>query len=182
MSVRTLLYVLLGIIMIGIIFPDKAAAHITANPNESEADSWFRTALRVSHGCAGAATIAVKVKIPPGPISVRPQAKPGWAIEIKMRQLEPPIHGPHGLVTEVADEITWRGGPLPDAYFDEFGLSMRLPNEPGKILYFPTIQECEKGTEYWVEIPATGEAWGDKDKPAPYIRLKPAAMDGHAHH
>jgi periplasmic copper chaperone A len=149
-----------------------AAAHVTANPNQAPADSWFRTALRVSHGCEGTPTIAVRVQLPDGVVSVRPQMKPGWDISIKMRTLDQPIEGPHGAITEVVDEIAWRSGPLPDAYFDEFGLTMRLPAEQGT-LYFPTVQECEEGIHRWIEIPSGGQAWGDLDEPAPFVTVGP---------
>lgn len=149
-----------------------AAAHVTANPNQAPADSYFRTFLRVPHGCEGASTVAVRVKMPAGVISVKPQMKPGWTIEIKVRKLDKPIDAGHGrMITETVDEIAWRGGPLPDAYFDEFGLSMKLPAKPGETLYFPTVQECERGVHRWIEIPAAGQKWGDLNAPAPFIRL-----------
>lgn len=152
--------------------PDHAAAHVTANPNQAPADSHFRTALRVPHGCEGSATVAVRVKIPEGVTSVKPQMKPGWEITITKRKLDQPIDAGHGrMVTETVDEIAWRGGPLPDAYFDEFGLVMRLPAAAGTTLYFPTVQECEQGVHRWIEIPAAGQRWGDLDEPAPFIRL-----------
>lgn len=182
MNPARLLSALVAMVVIVTAFTGNAAAHITANPNEASADGWFRTALRVSHGCEGSPTVAIQVKLPDGVISVRPQIKPGWTIEIKMRELEQPIEGPHGIVTEVVDEITWHGGPLPDAYFDEFGLSMKLPNKPGEILYFPTIQKCENGVNRWIEIPAKGESWGDKDKPAPYVTLKASGTHDHSKH
>jgi uncharacterized protein YcnI len=150
----------------------EAAAHVTANPNQAPTDSWFRTALRVSHGCKGSSTVAVRVKLPDGVLSVRPQIKPGWEISISKRKLDQPIEGPHGTVTEVVDEVAWRGGPLPDAYFDEFGLSMRLPARGGT-LYFPTVQECEQGVHRWIEIPAGGQAWDDLEEPAPFVTLTP---------
>jgi uncharacterized protein YcnI len=150
----------------------NVSAHVTANPNQAPADSWFRTALRVGHGCEGSPTVAVRVKLPDGVISVRPQMKPGWEISITMRKLDQPIQGPHGTVSEVVDEIAWRGGPLPDAYFDEFGISMRLPAQPGRTLYFPTVQECELGVHRWIEIPAGGQAWDDLEEPAPYVTLE----------
>ena len=149
-----------------------AHAHVTANPNEAPADSYFRTAFRVGHGCAGAATTAVRVKIPDGVLAVKPQVKPGWSIEIKMRKLEKPAELGHGrTVSETVDEIAWRGGPLPDAHFDEFGLSMRLPAQAGNTLYFPFVQECEQGVHRWIEIPAQGQKWDDLREPAPFIRL-----------
>lgn len=149
-----------------------AHAHVTANPNEAPADSYFRTAFRVGHGCAGSPTTAVRVKIPGGVTAAKPQVKPGWAIEIKLRKLETPVDAGHGrTVTEVVDEIAWRGGPLPDAYFDEFGLSLRLPAGAGRVLYFPIVQECEQGVHRWIEIPAQGQQWDDLREPAPFIRL-----------
>ena len=150
----------------------SAQAHVTANPNEAPADSYFRTALRVGHGCAGSPTTAVRVKIPDGVMAVKPQVKPGWTIEIKMRKLDKPVDAGHGrTVSEAVDEIAWRGGNLPDAYFDEFGLSMRLPAKAGQTLYFPLVQECEKGVHRWIEIPASGQKWDDLREPAPFIRL-----------
>jgi uncharacterized protein YcnI len=153
-------------------FAGHASAHVTANPNEAPADSFFRTALRVPHGCEGSSTVAVRVKIPEGLTSVKPQMKPGWEITITMQKLDQPIDAGHGqMITETVDEVAWRGGPLPDVYFDEFGLSMKLPAAPGETLYFPTVQECEQGVHRWIEIPAAGQEWGDLDEPAPFLRL-----------
>jgi uncharacterized protein YcnI len=149
-----------------------AFAHVTANPNEAPADSYFRTAFRVGHGCTGSATTAVRVKIPDGVFSAKPQAKPGWTIEIRMRKLDKPVEVGHGrTVTEAVDEIAWRGGPLPDTHFDEFGLSLKLPAAAGRTLYFPIVQECEQGVHRWIEIPAAGQKWNDLREPAPFIRL-----------
>jgi periplasmic copper chaperone A len=153
-------------------FAGAAAAHVTANPGEGPADGYFRAALRVPHGCEGSPTVAVRVRIPAGLRSVKPQVKPGWEITITKRKLDRPVDAGHGrMITETVDEVAWRGGPLPDAYFDEFGLSMRLPATPGKTLYFPTVQECANGVERWIEIPAAGQKRQDLDKPAPSIRL-----------
>ena len=99
--------------------------------------------------------------------------KPGWEITIVKRKPERPIEGPHGAITEVVDEIAWRGGPLPDAYFDEFGLSMKLPAEPGRVLYFPIVQECESGVHRWIQIPSGGKSGHDLDEPAPALTLTP---------
>jgi periplasmic copper chaperone A len=149
-----------------------AHAHVTANPNEAPAGAYFRTSLRVGHGCSGSPTIAVRVKIPDGVASVRPQVKPGWTLDIKMRKLEKPVEIGHGrTITETVDEIAWRGGPLLDAHFDEFGLSMRMPAQPKQTLYFPVVQECEKGVHRWIEIPAAGQKRDDLKEPAPHVTL-----------
>ena len=56
-------------------------------------------------------------------------------------------------------EISFSGGNLPDAYYDEFVFTGFLAGdlEAGKTLYFPVVQECEKGVHRWIEIPGRGE-------------------------
>ncbi|MGP9810959.1 YcnI family protein [Rhodopseudomonas sp. NSM] len=153
-----------------------AVAHVSLQPNEAAAGNYFQTALRVPHGCDGTATLAVRVKIPDGVLSVKPQMKPGWSIEIKTRKIEgeqPKLHGK--TITETVDEVAWRGGPLPDAFYDTFGLVMKLPDAAGKTLYFPVVQECENGVHRWIEIPAAGQKPDALKEPAPTLRLKPKA-------
>jgi periplasmic copper chaperone A len=150
-----------------------ADAHVTANPDEGVAGRYAQTSFRVSHGCSGTPTIAVRVKIPESVIQVRPQVKPGWDVEIKKRTLPQPIDVGHGVrIVETVDEVVWRGGPLPDAYYDEFGLVMKLPDVAGQTLWFPVVQECQKGVHRWIEIPAAGQKWDDLREPAPYMNLR----------
>jgi uncharacterized protein YcnI len=143
--------------------------------------------FNVGHGCDGSPTVAVRLKIPEGVTNVKPQLKPGWQITLKMRKVQPAMeagkpkdagHIPvdqHGTVaSETVDEITWRGGPLPDNFYDAFGVAMALPESAaGTTLYFPFVQECEKGTHRWIAIPAAGQNWDDLREPAPYVRVKP---------
>ncbi len=151
-----------------------AAAHVTVQPNEAVAGTYFQTALNVSHGCEGSATVAIRVKLPDGVLSVKPQQKPGWTIEIKMRALQGPLPSLHGRsIAETVDEVAWRGGSLPDNLYDTFGLLMRLPDAPGRTLYFPVVQECEHGVHRWIEIPETGQGGAEQREPAPAVRLKP---------
>jgi len=151
-----------------------AVAHITASPDAAKAGSYATTSFTVPHGCAGAATIAVRIKVPDGVADVKPQMKPGWTVQVVKRKLAAPLHDEHGnTVTEVADEVAWRGGPLPDDLYDSFGILMKLPDQPGATLYFPTVQECEKGVHRWIEIPAAGQQWHDLEEPAPFVKLAP---------
>ena len=45
--------------------------------------------------------------------------------------------------------------------------------EAGKMLYFPVVQECERGVYRWIEIPAAGKSSGDYPEPAPALKLLP---------
>jgi uncharacterized protein YcnI len=154
-------------------------AHIVANPNEGESGAWFRTNLMVSHGCEGGSdTTKITVTIPKEILVIKPQAKAGWKIDIVKHKLAKPVQGPHGkMITEVTDKISWTGH-LEDAYFDEFGLNMKLP-EGTKTIYLPTLQECVKGSHDWKDIPMDDMEGmehmhhDDKASPAPSIKIAP---------
>ncbi|WP_442935624.1 YcnI family protein [Nitrobacter sp. NHB1] len=152
---------------------NAALAHVTVQPTDAPANSYAHLVFTVPHGCNGSATTALRIKLPEGILSAKPQMKPGWKVEIKSRKLEAPVQGPHGKsITDVVDEVAWRGGPLPDNLYDTFGLIVRLPDKPGQSLYFPVVQECEKGVERWIEIPSAGQGSDKLEAPAPVVHLK----------
>jgi len=154
-----------------ILGPTTAVGHVTANPDAAPAGTYFRTAFRVTHGCEGSPTVAVRVEVPDTVHWIKPEAKPGWDITVKTRDLDEPVEVGELTLNETVEEIVWRGGQLADAHFDEFGLTMKAPTEPGKTLYFPTVQECRTGTNEWTTIPSSVEQWHSVDEPAPFIRL-----------
>jgi uncharacterized protein YcnI len=152
-----------------------ASAHVTANPDSGAADGFLFTNFAVPHGCGGSATIGLRIKIPDGVTSVKPQMKQGWKIDIKMRKLEQPIKGEGGAtITETVDEVDWSGGPLPDNMYELFGLLMKLPSTVGQTLYFPAVQQCEQGANHWINIHAAGQQWHDVRDPAPFVKTLPA--------
>jgi periplasmic copper chaperone A len=152
-----------------------AMGHVTANPDTGKSGDYFQTSIRIAHGCNGSNTTEIRVKIPEGILSVRPQNKPGWTIEMVKRTLEQPIVSPHGLpITEVIDEIIWRDAVLPADHYDDFEIIMKLPDMAGQTLWFATIQQCTKGENRWVEIPSSGKEWHDLKRPAPFVKLMPS--------
>jgi uncharacterized protein YcnI len=144
-----------------------AAAHITLETAEAPAGSYYKAVFRVSHGCKGSPTTAIRVHIPAGAASVKPQPKPGWQVEIVRG--EP--HGGHGRGTAVS-EVVWTGRLL-DEHYDEFVLRMKLPDTPGAALLFPVIQTCEQGEQRWVERAEPGKPAGHDKMTAPLLRLTP---------
>lgn len=152
---------------------NAALAHVTVQPADAPANSYAHLVFTVPHGCNGSATTALRIRLPDGIPSAKPQMKPGWNVDIRTRKLDAPAQGPHGKsIIDVVDEVAWRGGPLPDNLYDTFGLIVRLPDKVGQILYFPVVQECEQGVERWIEIPSAGEGSGKLRTPAPAVRLK----------
>jgi uncharacterized protein YcnI len=132
-----------------------AHAHITVAPATAPAGAYQTLVFKVGHGCAGSATTGITVQLPEG-VTAKPMPKPGWTISLAPR------------------EISWRGGPLPDAYYDEFTIQARLPDAPGRLV-FKVGQQCEKGRMDWADV-------GPESKtPAPVLEVTPAAMPMHHH-
>jgi len=148
-------------------------AHIVADPAEAKPGSYFRTALRVGHGCgAGKPTTAVRVTIPEGIANASAQPKPGWEIKVETTKLAQPIDAGHGNKTDtVVSAITWSGGSLPNEQFDEFGLVLKLPDAPGQQFWLPIVQTCAGGEARWDQVPATGQTTRDLKMPAAMIRI-----------
>jgi len=160
----------------------SALAHITLEKREASVGSFYKAVLSVPHGCDGAATVKVSVQIPEGIISVKPMVKPGWTLEVKRGDYAKPYSYLHGAkLTQGPKEVTWSGGNIPDAYYDEFVMQTFVAGElaPNTTLYFPVVQTCEKGEHRWVETPSTPKTSSGHDEPAPGLKLLPAATKAH---
>lgn len=145
-----------------------AAAHVVAAPGEAKAGSYSAIAFRVGHACgAGDTTLKLRVEIPDGVASARPQPKTGWTIDVEKEG-------------DKATAVTW-AGRLPDDQFDDFALLMKLPplteKAGARSLVFPVIQTCEKGESQWTEIPDPERPGEKLTRPAPTVRLIPAVAE-----
>jgi periplasmic copper chaperone A len=155
----------------------SASAHITLENGEAAIGAGYKAVFAVPHGCAGSATIKIRVQIPEGVIGVKPMPKPGWSVEtIKGKYAaDYDFHGTK--LTEGVKEVVWSGGKLPDDNYDEFVISTFLTGtlKPNTMLYFPTVQECEQGISRWIDIPEEGHAahGHDSKSPAPGVKLLP---------
>jgi uncharacterized protein YcnI len=161
--------------------PLPALAHIVFAEPTARAGAYYAGFFRVSHGCGDSDTVSVRISIPEGVVSTRPQPKPGWAIRIDRVPLVTPRKGEGGAaIKDRVTAITWTGR-LPSDYFDQFGVMMKLPDMPGP-LYFPVVQTCVSGENRWVNIPVERQAWHSIPNPAPVIELtEPDAMHGMHH-
>lgn len=146
-----------------------AQAHVAVQPTAVPAGSYQVLRFGVGHGCDGKATTAIRIEMPAGLASARPQPKPGWRLSIE--------HSADKAVTA----ITWRG-QLPADQFDELLIQVKLPSTAGP-LPFAAIQTCGATQVRWDEpIPANGAR---PKHPAPTLSLTPAAPpagSGYDHH
>jgi uncharacterized protein YcnI len=132
-----------------------AHAHITVAPATAPAGAYQTLVFKVGHGCTGSATTGITVQLPEG-VTAKPMPKAGWTI------------------TTAPREIAWRGGPLPDAYYDEFTLQAKLPDAAGRLV-FKVGQQCEKGRVDWADVDPASKT------PAPVLEVVPAALPMHHH-
>lgn len=150
----------------------RAQAHATLDLREAPAGSYQKLAVRIGHGCEGTPTRVVRVRIPEGVSSVKLQPKPGWKSGVVRERLAAPQTDAHGKsITEVVREAYWRGGRLEDDAFDEFAMQVKLPDIPESTLYFPVVQECDRGAHRWIQIPEAGRSPRELKEPAPALRL-----------
>lgn len=162
--------------VLGALQAPGAMAHATLERPQAPSDSYYKAVVQVGHGCGGTPTLNVRVRIPDGVTSAKPQPKPGWTMTIKRTKLAKPIDAGHGrTIDEVVSEVAWTGGSLADNEFDEFKIMMKLPDRPGATLYVPVVQECKEGVHRWIEIPDAGKPAKDLKEPAPALLLTPKA-------
>jgi periplasmic copper chaperone A len=150
-----------------------ASAHITLKDKEAAIGTTYEAVFAVPHGCAGSATIKVRVQIPEGVIARQPEAKPDWKVETVTGKFAA-SYDDHGTpVSQGITEVVWSGGKLPDHHNENFVIPMFLTStlKPDTMLYFPTVQECEKGVSRWIDIPADPARPHDSKWPAPGVKL-----------
>ncbi len=155
-----------------------ANAHATLEPREAAPGS-YKAVIGIGHGCDGQPTNAVRIEVPEGYVGVRPQPKAGWSLAIESGDYAHAytLHGKE--VAAGVKAVTWSGGSLDDAHYDEFVLAGTLAAAAGgQSLFFRTVQTCPGGTVAWDEIPAAGQDPHSLGHPAPGVVVL-ASNDNH---
>lgn len=161
-----------------VLWAATVSAHVSLEPTAALAGSTYKATLRITHGCSGSATTLIRVFVPDGMRGARPIPKPGWTLSAPKVALAVPYDNHGRRVTEAVREISWRGGPLPDAWADEFAFVGQLPIQPGR-LAFKVLQECESGRNEWFEIAAPDAS--APARPAPMLEVLPVKSGSHRH-
>lgn len=152
----------------------NAFAHAVLDVQKAVVGAPYKATMKIGHGCQGSATTKVTIQIPEGVISVKPMPKPGWTLATVKGPYAKAYNFYHGkTLGEGVREITWSGGPLLDAHFDEFVFSAFIADSlvPNTKVYFPTYQTCEQGENRWIEIPDGGPHDHHLKAPAPELVL-----------
>src|SRR6516164_7373972 len=98
------------------VFVCCASAHVTLETQQAPVGAPYKAVLRVPHGCDGAATVALRVRVPEGVIAVKPMPKPGWKIEtVSGKYPKAYSFFRDEKLSEGVLEISFSGGNLPDS-------------------------------------------------------------------
>ncbi len=187
---RASLSIAAAVLGAGLLLSGSAWSHNFLTKTEAYAGHRVDIELLVTHGCRGAPVKEVRVKIPEEINSVRPHHDHDWEIRTKMRPLAAPITGEGGItITEVVDEIVWTSPKkaMPDNMYESFRMRALMPDEPGKILFFRSINVCEEGDDPYIDLPEDALSLQDEDfteklwkfmtatsTPAPFLILRQA--------
>ena len=159
-------------------------AHVTVKPAEVGVGQRVNFAVSVPTE-GGNPTIQVRLIVPTGLQSVRPNAKPGWNIEIvkagESMKGEVLNTGEKAPDPETVTELIWSGGNIPVDMRDEFVFSAQVPAEEGDLNWL-AYQTYSDGTviawdaepqiveEYANANPNAGD--DDHNAPKPYSTTK----------
>ena len=140
----------------------SAFAHITLENQQAPVGSTYKAVMRVGHGCEGSppSRSASRSRRGSSPSSRCP-SRAGTSTRSRAPTSSPTTTTARRM-TEGVREIVWTGRLL-DKHYDEFVFRAYLTDglKPDTMLYFPAVQECEKGAERWIEIPAEGKGADD---------------------
>ena len=162
-----------------------ALAHVVLQEGAAAANASYRATFRVGHGCDAEPTTAMRITIPAGFNGAQPMPKAGWTVSTKVGPLATPYESHGKKYTEGVLEITWTAkgaeNALPAAYYDEFVVRGTTPAKAGP-LWFKVVQSCPKGSNDWIEVPASGSSTKGLKSPAALLEvLDVQAAGGHAH-
>lgn len=137
-----------------------ANAHVSLQEGQAEAGTRYQAVLRVGHGCDGAATTALTVRIPAGFTQIEPAPRPGWTLSSR------------------SGEVTWTAASeqaaLPSGQRAEFAIAGSLPQRAGP-LWFKVRQTCGKAALDWSQVPAQGTDTAGLKTPAVLLKVLSAS-------
>ena len=159
--------------------PAAADAHVTLTPGEAPAKAFVVETVRVPNEKDSASTVKVQVKFPRGFSAVSYKPVPGWTAKVRTAPLDPPIQTPDGPITIGVDTVTWTADDANSAIrpgqFQEFPLSLLMPDSPGETLTFKALQTYSDGDVVrWIGAP-------DADEPAATLAVTEPVADSGGH-
>ena len=156
-----------GLAMLAV--PALAAGHVALDPQEAPEGGFVVENVRVPNEEDSANTTKVSVQFPDGFAEVSFEPVPGWQVKVKKTKLAQPITTDEGdKLTEQVSKVTWTGGKIAPGEFQDFPVSVQVPDKSGTTLTFKAIQTYDDGKVVrWIGAP-------DAEDPAPQVKVTAA--------
>lgn len=158
-----------------LLLPVSAHAHVSIVSGPAFANTTQKVTFGVGHGCTGADTYSVRVQIPSGVSSVRPETSPFGKANVEKDAQQ----------NVVAISFTKADIDVLDVDVEYYELTLRLkvPDQPFSTLYFPATQVCRAAdgtvtTVEWASVMSAGSGEMDGAEPAPALIILPARHSG----
>ncbi len=156
--------------------PAGAGAHVTLQPEEATAGDFTVLDVRVPNERDDASTAKVDVQLPPGFPFASYQPVPGWSVKVRMEKLTKPLTSHGEKITEQVSQMTWTAdgsaSGIQPGQFQDFPISVQIPDEPGSTLTFKALQTYDDGEVVrWIGAP-------ESDEPAPQVAVTEGS-EGH---
>jgi periplasmic copper chaperone A len=169
-------YILGAALLAVLALAPTAVAHVTLQPEEAPAGDFTRLDIRVPNERDNASTTKVDVRFPPGFLFVSTEPVQGWDAKVTMRKLDKPVEQFGEQIREEVGRVTFTGdgetGVIRPGEFQDFGLSVGVPDKAGSTLSFPSLQTYSNGEVVrWIGPP-------DSEEPAPQVKLTAAEPEG----
>jgi uncharacterized protein YcnI len=149
-----------------------ASAHVTLQPEEVPAGGFTRLDVRVPTERDNARTTKLEVQFPPGFLSVSTEPVPGWDAKIVTRKLDKPVEQFGEQISEEVGQVSFtatdEAAGIGPGEFQDFGLSLSVPDKAGSALTLKAVQTYSSGEVVrWIGPP-------ESEQPAPQVKLTAA--------
>ncbi len=154
-----------------------ASAHVTLQPESAAAGDYVVLDVRVPNEEDNAGTTKVDLQLPPGFAFASYQRVPGWTVQVKTQKLAQPVKTEDGEITEEVREMVFTadgaGSAIAPGQFQDFPISVQIPDKPGESLTFKALQTYSNGEVVrWIGSP-------ESEHPAPQVAVTAASGDEH---
>jgi periplasmic copper chaperone A len=171
-------YLLASATAVLLVLAPVASAHVTLQPEEVPAGGFTRLDVRVPTERDDASTTKVEVQFPPGFLFASTEPVPGWEAKIVKRKLDKPVEQFGEQISEEVGQVTFtadgEAAGIGPGEFQDFGLSVSVPDKAGSTLAFKAVQTYSSGEVVrWIGTP-------DSEQPAPQVKLAAAEPEGGA--
>lgn len=169
-----------GVAAAALAIPATAPAHVTVNPREATPGGFSVMTVRVPNERDNKGTVKVDLRLPHGFYFLSYKKVTGWKAKLTKTKLSKPVDLEGLKVNTEVSRVVWtgdpkRGGIIEPDQFEEFQLSVRVPDgTPGTDLVFRAFQTYRGGERVgWTGAPGA-------DTPAPRVKLIAPAQAGAA--